>query len=330
MSTSFRRLALKARVVLETSAHLSSQYLCGTARPSTSHVVHDVQIRDIDGSMRTIKALVDCGASSLFISQRLVDSLGFRNQTRPAYITTRGLDGTIMARAKDSRKLSLELQYMPHLAPVDEPDFLVVKMKPYDLVLGLPWFAKHGPEIDWVQKRLISLRNAESLDLRKVPTGSRDQFGSGGTDSTPAVDLKPVGKSLVDDTISASEPLMSRTVSGIAAESRTVTGRSADADEQARAIRRAPSIEILSATQFESLLASTEVISSAFALRIWQGTGLLGGTRLDCQEFDQRFAGMGSTWLPVLSDLIVVIHGVRVVGVAAAEADRWTRYVTSL
>src|SRR5258706_443081 len=86
---------------------------------------------------------------------------------------------------------------------------------------------------------------------------------------TPAGDLEPVGKSLVD-TISASEPLTCRTVTGIAAESRTVTGRTADADEQARAIRHAPSIEILSATQFESLLAGTE-ISSAFALRIWQG-----------------------------------------------------------
>jgi len=83
-----------------------------------------------------------------------------------------------------------------------------------------------------------------------------------------------------------------------------------------------PSIEILSATQFETLLAGTEV-SSAFALRIWQGTGLLGGTRLGYQELGQRHAG-------IAKHLIVAIHGVGVVGVAAAEADRQTRYGLSL
>ena len=66
---SFRRFALKARVVLETSAFLSSQYLCGNTQPSTSHVVHEVRIRDADGYTRTVDALIDCGATSLFISK---------------------------------------------------------------------------------------------------------------------------------------------------------------------------------------------------------------------------------------------------------------------
>ncbi len=133
-------------------------------------------------------ALIDCGATSLFISKRLVHSLGFQNQTCPAYTTTRGLDGTILAHAKDSRKLSLKLQYLPHLAPIEEPDLLVVGMKPYDLVLGLPWFRKYNPDIDWVKKCLISLRNS------KVPISFRIESEG----ATPADDLEPVGKLLVD------------------------------------------------------------------------------------------------------------------------------------
>src|SRR6266705_2281278 len=149
MSSGFHRFALKTHIILATSACLASQYLSGTARPSMSHVTQKVQIRNADGYMRMVKALIDCGATSLFISQKLVSSLGLRRQTEPAYATTRGLDGSILARARDTRKLSLKLQYMPYLAPVDKPDFLVVGMKPYDLVLGLPWFQKHGPHIDW-------------------------------------------------------------------------------------------------------------------------------------------------------------------------------------
>ena len=41
--------------------------------------------------------------------------------------------------------------------------------------------------------------------------------------------------------------------------------------------REAIDIEMLPAVQFESLLAGAER-SEAFAIRLWQGTGLLGGT----------------------------------------------------
>ena len=41
--------------------------------------------------------------------------------------------------------------------------------------------------------------------------------------------------------------------------------------------REAINIETLPAVQFESLLAGAE-LSEAFAIRLWQGPGLLGGT----------------------------------------------------
>jgi hypothetical protein len=40
----------------------------------------------------------------------------------------------------------------------------------------------------------------------------------------------------------------------------------------------APQIEMLSAVQFETLLANAGELSEAFAIRLWQGPGLLGGT----------------------------------------------------
>ena len=52
-------ITLKPYIRLEKSAHMSSQYLCGTLRPSTNHVIHEVKVKDADGSMRTVKALID-------------------------------------------------------------------------------------------------------------------------------------------------------------------------------------------------------------------------------------------------------------------------------
>ena len=45
----------------------------------------------------------------------------------------------------------ITVQYLDYLAPVDRSAVLVVPMRVYDLVLGLPWIPKQNPHIDWVQ-----------------------------------------------------------------------------------------------------------------------------------------------------------------------------------
>jgi hypothetical protein len=60
------RIALKSRVLMESpKAHMSSQYLCGTSRPDTSHIIHEVFIRDGNGEMQRVRALIDYGATSI-------------------------------------------------------------------------------------------------------------------------------------------------------------------------------------------------------------------------------------------------------------------------
>ena len=135
-------ITLKPHIALEAPrTFLSSpnQYLCGTARPSTSHVVHDMQIANPSGKMVTVMVLIDCGATSIFISPKLVCSLVL--ETSPAYITTLGLGGAILAHARDSRRVRTTMRCFP---PVDESDLLVVNVTAYDLLLGLPWFQRHG------------------------------------------------------------------------------------------------------------------------------------------------------------------------------------------
>jgi hypothetical protein len=115
-----------------------SQYLCGTEIPDSAHIVHKVHIRDRNGEMQPLRALIDCGATSIFMAPRLLKRLGISHEA--AHITTLGLNGGVMQHAKDSRKTRITVQYMDYLAPVDESDVLVLPMRVYDLLLGLPWF----------------------------------------------------------------------------------------------------------------------------------------------------------------------------------------------
>ena len=116
-----------------------------------------VLIRDANESIRTAGALIDCGATSTCITPGLVGTLGFRNQALPAHMAVWGLHWAILACAEDSRKLSLTLQYLQDTTAVDEPDILVVEMKAYELVLGLPWFQRHGPEVGWLKAPILCI-----------------------------------------------------------------------------------------------------------------------------------------------------------------------------
>jgi len=90
------------------------------------------------------------------MAPRLLRKLGLPHEA--AHTTTLGLNGQVMEHARDSQKTMISAQYFDHLAPVDEPEVLVVPIKAYDLVLGLPWFRARNPEIDWSRNRLWSLR----------------------------------------------------------------------------------------------------------------------------------------------------------------------------
>ena len=65
------------------------------------------------------------------------------------------------------------MRYFEHLKPVDESEVLVVPMKAYDLVLGLPWFKGRNPEIDWTKGGLTALRTPDGPQRAKIAEADR-------------------------------------------------------------------------------------------------------------------------------------------------------------
>jgi len=116
--------------------------------------------------MQRVRALFDCGATSIFMTSTLRKRLGLADE--PAYVTTRGLNGHVMAHVSESRKTTFTVQYMEHLSPVQESEVLVVPMRAYDLVLGLPWFQSRNPDVDWQSGRLLALRTPGGAEVVAV------------------------------------------------------------------------------------------------------------------------------------------------------------------
>jgi len=81
------QIALKSRLLMESpKAHMSSQYLCGTSRPDMFHIIHEVFIRNGRGEIQQVRALIDCGATSICMTPRLRKRLVVADH--PAYVTT--------------------------------------------------------------------------------------------------------------------------------------------------------------------------------------------------------------------------------------------------
>ena len=69
-----------------------------TRRPPTvSDTVHELYVRDVHGEKQCSRALIDCGATSIFKAPRLLRQLGLPSE--PAYIATLGLDNRVMMSA---------------------------------------------------------------------------------------------------------------------------------------------------------------------------------------------------------------------------------------
>jgi len=124
----------------------------------------------INGEMQRVRALIACGATSIFMTPRLLKRLGISHQA--AHIITLAMTGGVMQHAKDSRKTRITVQCVDCLAPVDRSDVLVVPMRAYDLVLGLPWFPKQNPDIDWARLTPCDLR------VRVERRNDTDDYGS--------------------------------------------------------------------------------------------------------------------------------------------------------
>jgi hypothetical protein len=191
------------------------------------------------------------------MSPQLLNRLGLPHEA--AHITTHGLDGQVIAHERESHNTVMTVQYVDHLAPVHEPEVLVVPMGAYDVVLGLPWFKTRKPEIDWATGQLTSLRTPSGQG-EAHRSGLIVQWYEGRYDESTNVRLPGIGGSTPTINTTSEIPV-------------DPDGKPRDSSGDSAT----PDIEILGGTAFDDLLARDETIET-FALPIGECSGLLGAT----------------------------------------------------
>ena len=118
-----------------------------SAEPGPRSLTLRVEIQATDtGVVKGVSALLDSGATGLFIDRDFARAQGLttRPLTRP--IPVRNVDGTLNAAGAIREVVDLILRYKGH---AERAIFSVCQLNVHKLILGHTWLHLHNPEIDW-------------------------------------------------------------------------------------------------------------------------------------------------------------------------------------
>ena len=94
----------------------------------------------------TVKALLDSGATGMFMDKRMAAKHGFRLQKLERPIMVRNVDGTNNSRGAITHQVEVNIYYKSH---VERMRMYVCDLGKTNVILGMPWLQAHNPEINW-------------------------------------------------------------------------------------------------------------------------------------------------------------------------------------
>jgi len=118
-------------------------------KPGRNSLTLDVELQTTDTQeVRKVRALVDSGATGLFIDSGFVreQKLTTREISQP--IPVRNVDGTYNENGAIREVVDLILRYRGH---AERAPFAVTSLGSQKVILGYSWLRNHNPEIDWVK-----------------------------------------------------------------------------------------------------------------------------------------------------------------------------------
>lgn len=112
------------------------------------------------------RILIDCGASCNYVSQRMVNRYQLRKQTFHPPLTIELADGSQTEASEE-----LIGQKVMMLGFDGRVDLVITTLKQYDVILGIPWFQRYQPVMDWRQGLIVQVVDEEDLIHLKEDRG---------------------------------------------------------------------------------------------------------------------------------------------------------------
>ena len=94
----------------------------------------------------TVKALLDSGATGLFMDRDFAQKKGFKLERLGIPLMVRNVDGTINIGGAITHQVECNMFFKEH---VERARIDVCNLGKMEVILGMPWLAAHNPEIDW-------------------------------------------------------------------------------------------------------------------------------------------------------------------------------------
>ena len=102
-----------------------------------------------------LKAMLDCGASTIFIHPRLVKEKNITTRRLPQPIQLRNIDNSMNAIGMITHEADIGLRIGSH---EEIATFAVADIGDDDIILGIDWLREHNPEVDWCKEHIAFTR----------------------------------------------------------------------------------------------------------------------------------------------------------------------------
>ena len=92
------------------------------------------------------EVLLDSGATRLVMSSEFARKQGFKLKKLERLMQVRNVDGSFNKEGLIENTVKVNIYYQGHR---ERMEIDVIREQKWTVILGMPWLARHNPEIDW-------------------------------------------------------------------------------------------------------------------------------------------------------------------------------------
>ena len=114
----------------------------------------------------TVEALLDSGATGLVMSSEFAKKQEFKLKKLERPINVRNVDRLFNKEGPIENMVEVNIYYQRHKKRMEID---VIGGQKWTVILGMPWLARHNPEIDWRTGKVKMMRCLEEYDKQWRP-----------------------------------------------------------------------------------------------------------------------------------------------------------------